>query len=32
MVARMFDFPPRHLLQFQAAEKADVDVKQLFAA
>ena len=32
MVARMFDFPPRHLLQFQAAEKVDVDVKQLFAA
>ena len=32
MVARMFDFPPRHLLQFQAAEKTDVDVKQLFAA
>ena len=32
MVARMFDFPPRQLLQFQAAEKADVDVKQLFAA
>jgi len=32
VVARMFDFPPRHLLEFQAAEKADVDVKQLFAA
>ena len=32
IVARMFDFPPRQLLQFQAAEKADVDVKQLFAA
>jgi len=32
VVARMFDFPPRHLLEFQAAEKADVDLKQLFAA
>ena len=32
VVGRMFDFPPRHLLEFQAAEKADVDVKQLFAA
>jgi hypothetical protein len=32
MVARMFDFPPRQLLEFQDAEKADVNVKQLFAA
>jgi LemA protein len=32
VVARMFDFPPRELLEFQAADKADVDVKQLFAA
>ncbi|MGH8735164.1 MAG: LemA family protein [Burkholderiales bacterium] len=32
MVARMFDFPPRQLLEFEDAEKADVNVKQLFAA
>jgi len=32
VIARMFDFPPRHLLEFQAEEKADVDMKQLFAA
>jgi LemA protein len=32
IVAGMFHFPPRQLLEFQDAEKADVDVKQLFAA
>jgi LemA protein len=32
MVASMFDFPPRQLLEFEEAEKADVNVKQLFAA
>ena len=32
VIAGMFDFPPRHLLEFQAEEKGDVDVKQLFAA
>jgi LemA protein len=32
IVANMFYFPPRQLLEFQDAEKADVNVKQLFAA
>jgi LemA protein len=32
IVARLFDFPRRPLLRFADAEKADVDVKQLFAA
>ncbi len=32
LIAGMFDFPRRQLLHFEAAEKADVDVKQLFAA
>jgi LemA protein len=32
VIAGMGDFPPRYLLEFQAAEKADVDVKQLFAS
>jgi len=32
IVASMFHFPPRQLLEFQDAEKADVNVKQLFAA
>jgi LemA protein len=32
MIARMFDFPERHLLEFAQEEKRDVDVKQLFAA
>jgi len=32
IVAGMFHFPPRQLLEFQDAEKADVNVKQLFAA
>jgi LemA protein len=32
VIAGMGDFPPRQLLEFQAAEKADVDVKQLFAS
>ena len=26
----MFDFKPAQLLEFEAAEKADVDVKTLF--
>jgi len=32
IVANMFHFPPRQLLEFQDAEKADVNIKQLFAA
>lgn len=32
IVARMFEFPPRQLLEFSEEEKADVNVKQLFAA
>jgi LemA protein len=32
IVARMFDIPARQLLEFSSEEKADVDVKQLFAA
>jgi LemA protein len=32
VIAGMFDFPPRHLLEFGAEEKSDVDVKKLFAA
>ena len=32
LIAGMFHFPPRQLLKFSDAEKADVDVKQLFAA
>lgn len=31
IVVGMFDFPPRQLLQFSEAEKADVDLKALFA-
>jgi LemA protein len=32
IVARMFDFKARELLEFSEEEKADVNVKQLFAA
>jgi LemA protein len=32
IVASMFHFPPRQLLEFQDTETADVDVKQLFSA
>jgi LemA protein len=32
IVARMFDFPSRQLLEFNEDETADVNVKQLFAA
>jgi LemA protein len=32
IVANLFHFPPRQLLKFSEAEKADVDVRQLFAA
>jgi LemA protein len=32
IVAGMFNFPARQLLEFQEEEKRDVDVKQLFAA
>ena len=32
IIAGMFGFKPRQLLEFSEAEKADVDVKQLFAA
>jgi LemA protein len=32
IVAGMFNFPPAKLLEFDAAEKADVDVKALFSA
>jgi LemA protein len=31
LIASMFAFPPRQLLQFSDSEKADVDVKKLFA-
>lgn len=31
LIATLFNFPPRQLLQFSAAEKSDVDVKRLFA-
>ncbi len=31
MIVSMFSFPPRQLLEFSTAEKADVDLKQLFA-
>ena len=30
LIARLFDFGPRPLLEFSAAEKADIDLKQLF--
>ena len=30
IIAGMFNFKPAQLLEFEAAEKADVDVKQLF--
>jgi LemA protein len=30
IVVSMFDFPPRALLEFKAAEKADVDLEALF--
>ena len=32
LVARMFNIPARELLEFSSEEKADVNVKQLFAA
>jgi len=32
IVAGMFSFKPAQLLEFDATEKADVDVKKLFAA
>jgi LemA protein len=32
LIASMFDFPPRHLLEFGSEEKSDVDVRKLFAA
>jgi LemA protein len=32
LVAKLFDFPPARLLRFPATEKADVDVRALFAA
>jgi LemA protein len=32
VVARMFDFPPRQLLKFSREEKADTNVRELFAA
>ena len=32
IIAGMFDFPPRHLLEFGSEEKSDVDVRKLFAA
>jgi LemA protein len=32
IIAGMFDFPPRHLLEFGSEEKTDVDVRKLFAA
>ena len=32
IIAGMFNFPPRQLLEFEEEEKRDVDVKQLFAA
>jgi LemA protein len=30
VIASMFDFPPAKLLEFEASDKADVDVKALF--
>ena len=30
MIARLFGFSEKQLLEFSAAEKADVDMKQLF--
>jgi LemA protein len=32
LIARMFNIPARELLEFSSEEKADVNVKQLFAA
>jgi LemA protein len=32
IIASLFNFPPRQLLEFQEEEKRDVNVKQLFAA
>ena len=32
LIAGLFDFPPRHLLEFSTEEKSDVDVRKLFAA
>jgi LemA protein len=32
IIAGMFNFKQAHLLEFQAAEKADVDMRQLFSA
>ncbi len=32
IIARMFNFKPAQLLEFDTAEKADVDVRQLFSA
>ncbi|MCC7485251.1 MAG: LemA family protein [Burkholderiales bacterium] len=32
IIASLFNFRPAQLLEFQAAEKADVDVKQLFSS
>ena len=32
IIAGMFNFKPAHLLEFREAEKADVDMKQLFGA
>lgn len=31
VIVGLFDFPPRQLLRFTAEEKADVDLRQLFA-
>lgn len=31
LIARMFHFPPAELLRFSEAEKADVDLRQLFS-
>ena len=31
LVARLFNFPAKPLLEFSAAEKADVDIKTLFS-
>ena len=32
IIAGMFNFKPAHLLEFREAEKADVDMKQLFGS
>jgi len=32
LIANLFDFPSRQLLEFSADEKSDVDVRKLFAA